>query len=92
MWALDRKYEVDAFVMFTDNESWAGRIHPSAALEQYRKKMGIDAKMVTCAMTATETTLSNPDLSCMLDICGFGTDTPTLINEFLRDDVSQSKQ
>ncbi len=32
--------DVDAFVILTDNESWAGRIHPTQALAAYRRKSG----------------------------------------------------
>ena len=35
--------EFDTFVVLTDNETWAGRVHPHQAMQQYREKAGIDA-------------------------------------------------
>ena len=37
---------VDAFVVYTDSETWAGRIHPVQALRQYRAQTGIAARLV----------------------------------------------
>ncbi len=53
-WALKQKMPVDAFVIYTDNETWFGPIHPVQALNEYRQKMGIPARMLVNAMTATE--------------------------------------
>ena len=44
--ALKHRWEVDAFVVYTDSETWAGDIHPAQALRQYRERMGIAAKLV----------------------------------------------
>ena len=49
-WALQNHVKVDIFVVYTDNETWAGGIHPIQALEQYRRKMGIPAKLVVAGM------------------------------------------
>jgi 60 kDa SS-A/Ro ribonucleoprotein len=54
IWALEQKMPVDAFVIYTDNETWYGDIHPVQALQQYREKMGIPSKLVVNAMTATK--------------------------------------
>ena len=35
--AKKKKLEIDVFIVYTDNETWYGRVHPSAALRQYRK-------------------------------------------------------
>jgi 60 kDa SS-A/Ro ribonucleoprotein len=53
-WAQEQKMPVDAFVIYTDNETWYGDIHPVQALQQYREKMGIPSKLVVNAMTATK--------------------------------------
>ena len=42
-WALQNKVPVDGFVTYTDNETWAGDIHPSQALQMYRQKVGVAA-------------------------------------------------
>ena len=41
IWALKNRVPVDTFLVLTDNETWAGRSHPSEALRDYREKMGI---------------------------------------------------
>ena len=45
-WALKNQTPVDVFIVYTDCETWAGAIHPSAALKKYRKAMGINAKLI----------------------------------------------
>jgi 60 kDa SS-A/Ro ribonucleoprotein len=51
-WALERKLEVDTFLIYTDSETWAGPIHPVQALNQYRERMGIAAKLVVIGMVS----------------------------------------
>lgn len=53
-WALQNKVSVDAFVIYTDCETYWGDEHPMQSLQRYRDAMGIPAKLVTCAMTATK--------------------------------------
>ena len=45
LYALERKLEVDGFVVYTDSETWAGKIHPVQALAEYRPKTGVAAKL-----------------------------------------------
>ncbi|MAH32716.1 MAG: hypothetical protein CMG78_12035 [Marinobacter sp.] len=59
LYATKEKLDVDAFVVFTDNETWYGDVHPYQALDDYRAKTGIDARLVIMAFTATEFTLIN---------------------------------
>ncbi len=82
--ALQKKIPVDAFVVYTDNELGLGRTHPFQALEQYRQGMGIDAKLIVVAMTATRFSIANPNDPGMLDIAGFDTAAPGLMAEFVR--------
>lgn len=77
--------EVDTFVVFTDNETHSGRsMHPHQALELYRQQMGIDAKLVVCALTPTPFTIADPKDAGMLDIVGLDSAVPTLISDFSR--------
>ncbi|MER6941400.1 TROVE domain-containing protein, partial [Nocardioides sp. NPDC000441] len=76
--------EVDTFVVYTDNETWAGGVHPHQALGDYRRATGIDAKLVVVGMTATGFTIADPDDSGMLDVVGFDAAVPGLISEFAR--------
>lgn len=82
MYALDNGMNFDQFVVLTDNETWAGGIHPSKALEKYRKKTGINAKLVVVGMTATDVSIADPSDAGMLDVAGFDTSVPSLISKF----------
>lgn len=83
-YALDNRIKADVFCLVTDGESWAGRIHPSQALQKYRHTTGINAKMVTLATTATSTSLSDQQDPGMLDVVGFSTQVPQLVTSFAR--------
>lgn len=82
--ALEKGLEVDTFVIFTDNETYAGGSHPHQALRQYREKTGIDAKLIVVAMTATYFTIADPTDAGMLDVAGFDSAVPNLISDFSR--------
>jgi 60 kDa SS-A/Ro ribonucleoprotein len=84
LYAMHRKLEIDSFEIYTDNETWAGMIHPSQALQQYRRQMGIPAKLVVVGMTATGFSIADPNDAGMLDVVGLDTSTPALINDFIR--------
>ncbi len=84
LYAQRNKLEVDTFVVLTDSETYAGAIHPFQALQEYRQKTGIPAKMVVVGMTATEFTIADPSDAGMLDIAGFSTDCPALMSDFAR--------
>ncbi len=87
IWATENRIEVDTFITMTDNETWAGSIHPHQALEKYRQKMGIDARMVVVAFTGTLNTIADPDDSRELDVSGFDSAVPNLITDFSRGDL-----
>jgi 60 kDa SS-A/Ro ribonucleoprotein len=82
LWALQEQVPVDTFVVITDGETWAGRVHPYQALDLYRQKMGIPARMVQVAMTATGHTLRRNDDPDSLDVVGFDTNVPQMISDF----------
>jgi len=81
--ALKHRWEVDAFVVYTDSETWAGDIHPAQALRQYRERMGVAAKLVVVAMTSNGFSIADPDDAGMLDAVGFDTATPQVISDFI---------
>ena len=83
-YALSKQIPVDVFVVMTDNETYAGRVHPSAALQDYRNKMKINAKLIVVGMTATNFSIADPTDAGMLDICGFDTAVPAIMAEFAR--------
>ena len=81
--ALENKEQVDAFVIYTDSETYMGKIHPQAALEQYRAATGIDAKLIVVGMTSNCLTIADPKDLNTLNLAGFDTATPRLINDFI---------
>lgn len=84
MYALRNGLSVDTFVVFTDNETWAGPIHPHQALEQYRRETGIPAKLVVVGMTSTGLSIGDPNDAGTLEVAGFDSAVPTLIADFSR--------
>lgn len=87
LYAQERKLEVDTFIIYTDSETWAGRMHPSVALREYRKASGINAKLVVVGMVSNEFSIADPTDAGMLDVVGFDTAAPNLISAFSRGDV-----
>jgi 60 kDa SS-A/Ro ribonucleoprotein len=84
-WALQEKRDFDAFVVFTDSETWAGNGHPAQWLREYRSRRGIAAKLVVVGMTSNGFSIADPDDKGMLDCVGFDTSTPNVISDFIRE-------
>ena len=84
IYAMANKIPVDVFVVYTDNETWCGKVHPSVALNDYRQAMGRDAKLVVCGMTSTDFTIADPNDPGMLDVVGFDASCPAIISNFAR--------
>jgi 60 kDa SS-A/Ro ribonucleoprotein len=84
LYALANEREVDAFVIYTDSETWAGDIHPTQALRDYRAASGIDAQLVVVGMVSNGFSIADPADPGMLDVVGFDTATPQLISDFAR--------
>jgi 60 kDa SS-A/Ro ribonucleoprotein len=84
LYALENRLHVNTFVIYTDNETWAGNIHADEALCRYRQWSGVDAKIVVAGVTATGFTLADPKDAGMLDVVGFDSAMPNLIADFIR--------
>ena len=84
LYALERGIEVDAFHVYTDNETWAGAVHPVKALQQYRQQTGIPAKLVVVGMTSTGFSIADPNDAGMLDVVGFDAGAPAVMADFIR--------
>lgn len=82
--ALQQKVAVETFIILTDSETWAGRIQPTQALEQYRQATGIPARLCVVGMTSNGFSIADPSDQGQLDVVGFDTGTPDLINGFSR--------
>jgi len=81
--ALKNREKVDAFVIYTDSETYMGTIHPQAALEEYRRTMRIDAKLIIVGMTSNCLTIADPKDLNTLNLAGFDTATPRIISDFI---------
>lgn len=86
LYAIAQSLDVDVFEILTDNETWAGGVHPAQALQQYRQKSGIDAKLVVVGMTSTGFSIADPNDPGMLDVVGFDASIPQLISSFVESD------
>ena len=91
LYATKKKLNVDNFIIFTDNETWAGNIHPYKALENYKEKFNPNAKLIVCATANNCYTIADRATSSMknslgerstLNIVGFDSAWPQLIREF----------
>jgi 60 kDa SS-A/Ro ribonucleoprotein len=82
LYAQAQEREVDAFVIYTDSETWAGDVHPAQALRDYRLASGIDARLVVVGMVSNRFSIADPADPGMLDVVGFDTATPQLISDF----------
>ena len=82
LYAMERKLKIDVFVVYTDSETWFGRVHPVQALQQYRQKMGVSAKLIIQAFVANRFSIADPNDAGMLDVVGFDTAVPSLIRDF----------
>jgi len=87
LWAAQNDVAIDTFQVYTDNETWAGGIHPHQALEAYRQKTGIPARLAVVAMTPTEFSIADPDDPGSLDVSGLDSAVPGLLADFSRGDI-----
>jgi len=83
IWAAENRVDVDTFCVYTDNETWAGNVHPSQALRAYRDARGIPAKLVVVGMTSNGFSIADPKDGGMLDVVGFDTSVPQVMREFV---------
>jgi 60 kDa SS-A/Ro ribonucleoprotein len=84
LYALDKGLSVDAFVVYTDSETWAGEIHPVQALREYRRRTGIAAKLAVVGMVSNGFSIADPNDAGMLDIVGFDTAAPQVLADFVK--------
>jgi len=86
-YAINNELDIDAFVIYTDNETWAGDSHPVQTFQEYAQRFNPNARMITVGMTATESTIADPNDPRMLDIVGMSTSTPNVINQFIKGEI-----
>ena len=82
--ALKYKRKYDAFVVITDNDVNSG-IKPDEAMKQYRAGLKMpETKLVVVATQGTDYTIANPADPFMLDMCGFDSHGPKILQDFIR--------
>lgn len=82
LWAASQGREYDAFVIYTDNETWAGDVHPHQALSTYRERVNPGARLIVAGTTSTGFTIADPADPGQLDVVGFDSAAPQLIADF----------
>lgn len=83
LWAEKNKRLYDVFIVYTDSETWYGKVHPSRALQDYRVNMqNPDAKLIVVGMAANNFTIADPDDYGMLDVVGFDSAATRTIEKF----------
>ena len=73
--------------MYTDCETWAGSVSPSAVLKQYRAATGIDARLFVVAMTTGGFSLADPADAGMIYVVGFDAGAPEMVRQFVNGNV-----
>lgn len=86
-WALSNKVHVDVFCTWTDNESFAGRRHPSQALAEYRQRVNANAKAVYISLAPYRISQVDPDDQMSYDVVGFDPSTPKYIQMIANGEV-----
>ena len=86
--AIQENLDVDAFIVMTDSETYAGSVHPQVALENYRKHANKpNAKLIVIGMTANCLTIADPNDRNTLNLAGFNAAMPEIIAMFVRGDL-----
>lgn len=80
--ALTTGHTYDAIIILTDSETWAGPVHGLKLLEEYKKKINKDVKVIEIAMVSNPYT-GLPDDKNLLRIVGFDSNVPELVNKFV---------
>ena len=82
--ATQKGYQIDGFINLTDNETWAGPVHVSTALNHYRRMFVKNARIVVVGMTATQNTVLDPNDPLGLNVVGFDSAAPAIMADFIR--------
>jgi 60 kDa SS-A/Ro ribonucleoprotein len=83
--AAEKGFDVDAFVLLTDNESWKGPVHVTQAMDTYRRKVGHDVKLISCAFAASRYSVADPKDASQIDFVGLDAALPRLVSDFIAD-------
>lgn len=84
LWAEAHGHVFDTISVWTDNETWAGSVHPHQALKQYRQRVNAQARFAVVAVTPTRFSIADPADAGSLDISGFDSAVPQILADFSR--------
>lgn len=87
LWANHQGRVYDTVIVMTDNETWAGSVHPHQALAEYRQATGVNTRLVVAAFTSTGFSIADPADPGQLDVVGLDSAVPQLIADFSRGDI-----
>ncbi|KAL4660129.1 60 kDa SS-A/Ro ribonucleoprotein [Arapaima gigas] len=85
LWAAQNEIPADVFIIFTNNVTFVGKVHPAEALKMHREKMGVSSKLMVCGLTSNGFTIADPEDRGMLDICGFDSGALHVFRNFVLD-------
>ncbi|CAG2223602.1 SSA2 [Mytilus edulis] len=84
LYAIDHKKKFDVFIVYTDSETYHGKMHPSEALKQYREYAKIhDARLIVVGMVSNGFSIADPNDPFMMDVVGFDTAAPKAMSNFV---------
>ncbi|KAK7097935.1 RNA-binding protein RO60-like [Littorina saxatilis] len=84
LWAAQTNRQYDAFIIYTDCETWYSRMQPVEALRLYRQQSGItNARLAVVGMASNGFTLADPADLYMMDVVGFDAEAPAALQEFI---------
>ena len=83
LWAMETGQVFDAFIVYTDSETWAGSVQPMDALRAYRQRVNLEARLIVVGMTSTGFTIADPNDAGALDVVGFDASAPATISNFI---------
>jgi 60 kDa SS-A/Ro ribonucleoprotein len=85
-YAIEKKLQVDTFIVLTDSETWAGGIHPVQALREYREQSGLPARLIVAGLVSNGFSIADPNDAGMLDVVGMDSSAPEVMSGFSRGD------
>jgi len=77
--------DVDAFVLYGDEETWAGSQHLCQAIREYRQFSGKPSKLIVVGICSTETRITDPEDALSLNVVGMSASMPKVIEAFLKE-------
>ena len=84
--AIETNLVADAFILVTDSESWAGHMHVTEALREYRRRINPNVRVVTISMENSCASLADPKDPGMMDTVGFDAATFAGVQAFVEHD------